>query len=209
MSAPGLAEVLRACRIVPVATIEDPADGPRLVGALMAGGIPCVEITFRHAAAADAIRAARDVEGVLIGAGTILAPEQAAEALEAGADFAVAPGTNEAVIAGCREMGLPFVPGVATPSEIERARGLGLRLLKAFPASQIGGPGFLRAVSATYPDVEFLPTGGISEENLADYLAVPSVAACAGGWLVRDELIRAGRFDEIERLARAAVEIAG
>jgi 2-dehydro-3-deoxyphosphogluconate aldolase/(4S)-4-hydroxy-2-oxoglutarate aldolase len=207
-SGPGLAEVLRACRVVPVATIEDPADGPRLARALMAGGIPCVEITLRHPAAADAIRATREVEGVLIGAGTILSPEQAAEALEAGADFGVAPGTNEAVVAACEGLGLPFVPGVATPSEIERARGLGLRLLKPFPASQIGGPGFLRAVSATYPDVEFLPTGGISGADLADYLAVPSVAACAGSWLAPGELIREGRFDEIERLARAAVEIA-
>ena len=111
-------------------------------------------------------------------------------------------------VAACAEMGLPFVPGVATPSEIERARALGLRLLKPFPASQIGGPGFLRAVSATYPDVEFFPTGGISEANLADYLAVPSVAACAGSWLVRGELIREGRFGEIERLARTAVGIA-
>jgi 2-dehydro-3-deoxyphosphogluconate aldolase/(4S)-4-hydroxy-2-oxoglutarate aldolase len=200
-----IAERLRACRVVPVATFEDPVAAPRVARALLAGGLSCLEITFRHPAAAEAIRAARGVDGILVGAGTVLTAEQAAAAFEAEADFGVAPGTNDDVVDACRRLGLPFIPGVATPSEIERARAGGLRLLKVFPAAQLGGPGFLRAVSAAYPDVEFFPTGGITEENVADYLAVPSVVACAGSWLVRRELIREDRLKEIERLAREAV----
>lgn len=197
---------LRASRVVPVATIEDPAAAPSVAKALLAGGIACLEITFRHPTAADAIAAARDGGDVLLGAGTILSVDQARAAAESGADFGVAPGTNDVVVACCRALGLPFFPGVATPTEIERARGLGLRVLKVFPAAQLGGPGFLRAVSATYPDVEYIPTGGITETNVADYLAVPSIVACGGSWLVKPELVRGGRFDEIERLARAAQE---
>jgi 2-dehydro-3-deoxyphosphogluconate aldolase/(4S)-4-hydroxy-2-oxoglutarate aldolase len=162
-------------------------------------------VTFRTAAAAEAIRAARTVPGVLVGAGTVLSPEQAAEAAEAGADFAVAPGTNPAVVAACGELGLPFFPGVATPSEIETARALGRTTLKLFPAAQAGGTGFIRAVSATYPDVRFLPTGGIGRDTADEYLALPAVLAVGGSWLVKPELLRAGRFDEVERLARDAI----
>ena len=193
---------LRACRVVPVATIEEPARAAEAGAALLAGGIGCIEITFRHAGAADAIRLAREVDGLLVGAGTVLSTEQARAAHDAGASFAVAPGTNEEVVRTCDEIGLPFFPGVATASEIERARVLGRHVVKVFPAAQVGGPGFLRAVSATYPDVGFIPTGGVDAANVADYLAVPSVVACGGSWLVRPELVREGRFDEIERLAR-------
>lgn len=199
---------LRASRVVPVATIEDPTTAPAVVGALLAGGIACIEVTFRHPAAPEAIRAARTVDGVLVGAGTVLSVEQAELAFEAGADFAVAPGTNDSVVERCRSLGLPFFPGVATPTEIERARSLGLSLVKVFPAAQLGGPGFLRAVSAVYPDVGLMPTGGVTVKNLGEYLAVPAVVACGGSWLVRPELVREGRFDEIERLARAARELA-
>jgi len=199
-----IVERLRACRVVPVSTIEDPAAAPAVARALLAGGISCLEITFRHAAAAAAIRAARGVDGLLVGAGTVLSAEQAEAALRAGAEFAVAPGTNEEVLEACRRIGLPFFPGVATPTEIERALALGLDTVKVFPAAQVGGPGFLRAVSATYPDVGFLPTGGITAENAGDYLAVPSVVACGGSWLVRKDLIRDRRLDEITRLAAAA-----
>ncbi len=201
-----IVERLRECRVIPVATIEIPASATEVGGALLAGGIGCIEITFRHPAATEALRAARGVDGLLVGAGTILSAEQARTAAEAGAQFAVAPGTSDEVVRACDELGLPFFPGVATPSEIEHARSLGHHVVKVFPAAQVGGAGFLRAVSATYPDVGFIPTGGIDAANLGDYLAVPSVIACGGSWLVRPELVREGRFDEIERLARAAVE---
>jgi 2-dehydro-3-deoxyphosphogluconate aldolase/(4S)-4-hydroxy-2-oxoglutarate aldolase len=198
----GLVDRLRACRVVPVATIEDPARAAAVGAALLAGGVGCIEVTFRHPAAVEAIRRAREVDGLLVGAGTVLSMEQARAAADAGASFAVAPGTNEEVVRACGELGLPFFPGVATASEIERARALGRYVVKIFPAAQLGGPAFLRAVSATYPDVRFVPTGGVDATNLGEYLAVPSVVACGGSWLVRPELVREGRFDEIERLAR-------
>ncbi len=196
---------LRACRVVPVATLDEPAAAAGVAAALLAGGISCIEITFRRPGAAEAVRAARATGDMLVGAGTVLSLEQADAAVQAGADFAVAPGTNEVVVQRCLELGLPFFPGVATPTEIERARGLGLRILKVFPAAQIGGPSFLRAVSATYPDVGFLPTGGVTSENVGDYLAVPSVVACGGSWLVAPELVRERRFGEITALASAAI----
>ena len=150
----------------------------------------------------------REIDGLLVGAGTVLSPAQAALAAEAGAAFAVAPGTNDAVVAACGELELPFFPGVATPSEIEHARSLGCRTLKVFPAATVGGIAFLKAVSATYRDVRFMPTGGIGPANLADYLAVPSVLVCGGSWLCEAGLLGAGRFDEVERLAREAVGLA-
>ena len=199
---------LGTTRVLPVATVESYESVEPLCRALVAAGLPCVEIALRSEAAVEAIERACTVDGVLVGAGTVLSPEQAAAARAAGAHFAVAPGTNAEVVAACHELGLPFFPGVATPSEIETARALGLRTLKVFPAAQVGGPAFVRAVSATYPDVRFLPTGGIGPENLRDYLAVPSVLAVGGSWLVRAELLRDGRFEEVERLAREAVELA-
>ncbi len=210
-SAPDAAVVdrLQVCRVVPVATIVDPTRAAAVGEALLAGGVGCIEITFRHPAAAEAIRTAREVEGLLVGAGTVLSADQARAAADAGALFAVAPGTSEEVVKVCDEIGLPFFPGVATASEIERARRLGRHVVKVFPAAQVGGPAFLRAVAATYPDVGFIPTGGVDAANLADYLAVPAVIACGGSWLVRQDLVRDGRFDEIERLAREALAGSG
>ena len=200
---------LQACRVVPVATIDDPARAAAVGEALLAGGVGCIEITFRHPAAAEAIRRARQVEGLLVGAGTVLTAEQARAAAAAGASFAVAPGTSEEVVRVCDEIGLPFFPGVATATEIESARRLGRHIVKVFPAAQVGGPAFLRAVAATYPDIGFIPTGGIDASNVADYLAVPAVIACGGTWLAPQELVVGGRFDEIERLAREALARSG
>lgn len=204
----GVVRQLREARLVPVTTVEDVDQALGACEALVSGGIRCIEIAFRTRAAAAALARACEVEGMLVGAGTVLTVEQVRAAADAGARFAVAPGTNEEVARASREAGLPFFPGVATPSEIERARALGLSNVKVFPASTVGGPAFLRAVSATYRDVGFLPTGGVSAENLASYLEVPSVVACGGSWLVKVELLAAGRFDEVERLAREAREIA-
>jgi 2-dehydro-3-deoxyphosphogluconate aldolase/(4S)-4-hydroxy-2-oxoglutarate aldolase len=200
--------VLGRTRLLPVLAVADADQAEAACRALLAGGVACAEITFRTDAAVDAIRRVSGIDGLLVGAGTVLSPEQAALAAEAGARFAVAPGTNERVVAACRELGLPFFPGVATPSEIERARELGCRTLKVFPAATVGGVGFLRAVSATYPDVQFIPTGGIGLANLAEYLAVPSVLACGGSWLCEKGLLAGGRFDEVERLAREAMDVA-
>jgi 2-dehydro-3-deoxyphosphogluconate aldolase / (4S)-4-hydroxy-2-oxoglutarate aldolase len=143
-----------------------------------------------------------------VGAGTVLSPEQLARALDAGARFAVAPGTNDAVVDAALSAGVPFIPGVATPSEIEHACSLGCPELKLFPASVVGGPAFLRAVAAVYADVRFVPTGGVNPENLASYLELPSVLACGGTWICERKLLDEQRFDEIERRARDAVELA-
>jgi 2-dehydro-3-deoxyphosphogluconate aldolase / (4S)-4-hydroxy-2-oxoglutarate aldolase len=201
-------ERLAALRIVPVLTASDADEAERACRALLAAGLSIVEITFRTDAAAEAIRRASGIDGLLVGAGTILSPEQLARALDAGARFAVAPGTNDSVLEAALNAGVPFLPGVATPSEIEHARSLGCRELKVFPASVVGGPTFLKAVAPVYPDVRFLPTGGINPENLASYLEVPSVLACAGTWICDRKLIGEQRFDEIERRAREAVELA-
>lgn len=209
MSDPNITEddVIRrlgAARVVPVAALDDGDQAEATARALVAGGLRCIEVTFRTDAAAEAIRRAREVDGMLVGAGTVLTPEQAGAAAMAGAHFAVAPGTNQEVLEACGDLGLPFFPGVATPSEIERARVLGCRVVKVFPAAQVGGLGFLRAVSAVYPDVRFMPTGGIDAASAPDFLAVPSVLAVGGSWLVKPDLLRAGRFDEVARLAHAA-----
>jgi 2-dehydro-3-deoxyphosphogluconate aldolase / (4S)-4-hydroxy-2-oxoglutarate aldolase len=197
---------LASARIVPVLTAADADEAERACEALLAGGLTCVEIAFRTDAAADAIRRVARNGDLLVGAGTILAPDQLARAVDAGARFAVAPGTNDAVVDAARETGVSFFPGVATPSEIESARSRGCHVLKVFPASLVGGPAFLQAMAPVYPDVRFVPTGGIGAENLSSYLGLPSVLACAGTWICERTLLRERRFDEIERRARDAVQ---
>jgi 2-dehydro-3-deoxyphosphogluconate aldolase/(4S)-4-hydroxy-2-oxoglutarate aldolase len=197
-------ERLASTRVVPVVAVDDADQAEALARALVAGGIGCIEITFRTAAAAEAIRRARRVEGMLVGAGTVLSAEQAEDAAEAGAQFAVAPGTNDDVVTAAHAVGLPFLPGVATATEIDHARALGLTAVKVFPAAAVGGVDFLKAVSAVYPDTRFMPTGGVTRATLGDYLAVPSVLAVGGSWLAPRDALRAGRYDEIERLAREA-----
>ena len=199
---------LAASRIVPVLTAANADEAERACDALLAGGLTCVEITFRTDVAADAIRRVARNEELLVGAGTVLSPDQLALALDAGARFAVAPGTSEAVVEAARVAGVPFVPGIATASEIDRARALGCDVLKVFPAAILGGPSFLKAVSSVYQDVRFVPTGGLNPENLVSYLELPSVLACGGTWICDKDLLRERRFDEVERRAREAVELA-
>jgi len=199
---------LAVSRIVAVLTAADADEAERAGEALLAGGLTSVEITFRTEAAADAIRRVARNDELLVGAGTILSPDQLALAVDAGARFAVAPGTNESVVDAAREAGIPFIPGVATPSEIERARSRGCHVLKVFPASVLGGPAFLNAVAPVYRDVRFVPTGGVRPENVSSYLELPSVLACGGTWICEQALLRERRFDEIERRAREAVELA-
>jgi 2-dehydro-3-deoxyphosphogluconate aldolase/(4S)-4-hydroxy-2-oxoglutarate aldolase len=198
---------LRELRIVPVATVS--AERSAALGEiLLRAGLPCLEVTFRNDDALDAIEEAAGVEGLLVGAGTILSAKQVEQAVAAGADFAVAPGSNDGVIKRCQELGLPFFPGVATPTEIEHARASGFHTVKFFPASALGGAGFLRAVSATYRDVGFIPTGGVSPANLREYLDLPCVVACGGSWIVNADDVQAGRFDAIEARIREAIRIA-
>ena len=194
--------------VVPVVAIEDAADAPKLGRALMAGGLPCAEITFRTAAAEEAIRAmTAETPEVLVGAGTVLTVEQAETAVSAGAKFIVTPGFDAAVVDYCIENSVPITPGVMTPTEINMALNKGLRLLKFFPAEAAGGVKTLKAIGGPYSGVTFIPTGGISPANLADYLALPMVHACGGSWLVKKQLISGGEFGKIEKLAAEAVTL--
>lgn len=191
-------------RIVPVTSFDDGDQAEAVAHALLRAGITCIEVTFRTAAAGEALARASQVDGLLVGAGTILSVEQLDGAIRAGAHFGLSPGTNRGVVRAAREAGLPFFPGVATPTEIECARGLGVDTVKVFPAAPLGGPAFLAAIAAVYPDLRFIPTGGIDASNLGDYLAAPGVLAVAGTWIAPQELVRAGRYHDIERLARRA-----
>jgi 2-dehydro-3-deoxyphosphogluconate aldolase / (4S)-4-hydroxy-2-oxoglutarate aldolase len=198
---------LRAVGIIPVVALDRVEDAIPLVDAMAAGGLPCAEITFRTAAAAGAIAAIRaERPNILIGAGTILSIAQADAAIEAGASFLVAPGFNPAVVRHALDRGIPIVPGVCTPSEIEVALGFGLTLLKFFPAGPIGGPAYIKALIGPYPMISFVPTGGITIGNMGEYLAIKAVVAVGGTWLTKAEMVRAGDFAGVEALARQAIE---
>jgi 2-dehydro-3-deoxyphosphogluconate aldolase/(4S)-4-hydroxy-2-oxoglutarate aldolase len=200
---------LRACRIVPVVKLPNAACASGLGQALLRGGVPCVEVTFRSAAAEEAITILSALPGLLVGAGTIRSVDQARAAERAGARFIVSPGLREDVVSYALGRGLPVSPGVCTPGEVERALDLGATVLKFFPAESFGGLGTLKAFGAVYPEVPFMPTGGINADNLAQYLALENVLACGGSWLAETKLLAEGRFDEIERRARQAATIAG
>ena len=159
--------------MIAVLTPPDGETAETACRALARGGLSCAEITFRTDAAAEAISRAARIEGFVVGAGTVLSAQQARVARDAGAAFAVAPGTNDDVVRACAELELPFVPGAATPTEIDHARDLGCNVVKLFPAGSLGGPGFVKAMSAVYPELQFVPTGGVDSTSLASYLALP------------------------------------
>lgn len=195
-------------RIIPVITIEDAATAVPLGQALLAGGLPCAEITFRTAAAAAAIRQMRAAHpGMLVGAGTVLTVEQAQQAQAAGARFVVTPGFDARVVDWCLAHDMPITPGVMTPTEINQALGKGLSVLKFFPAEAAGGIKLLQAIGAPYGGVKFIPTGGINENNLADYLRLPMVHACGGSFMVKKQWLAAGQFETITAVAARAVAI--
>jgi len=203
-----LFQLIARMKLVPVIAIHDAADAGPLAEALIAGGLPCAEVTFRTDAAVEAIRAMSAVDKMIVGAGTVLNTEQARLAIEAGAQFIVSPGFNPEVVGYCVESGIPITPGVCTPTDIEAALYFNLEVLKFFPAEAFGGLGTLKAMSAPYGMVRFIPTGGINASNLKTYLEFPKVIACGGSWMVKSDLIKAGKFDEIERLTADAVAIA-
>lgn len=201
--------LLRETGVVPVVTIRNAADAPALGAALAAGGLPIAEITFRTDAAADAIaQLRRHTPEVLVGAGTVLDVPTLQAAQRAGAAFAVAPGFNPEIVDAGRELGLPVIPGVSSPTDIEAALARDITLVKFFPAEAAGGLAFLKAVSAPYVGVSFMPTGGITPANLPDYLAQPFVAACGGSWIATEKAIAEQRFDDIAAAARTARALA-
>jgi 2-dehydro-3-deoxyphosphogluconate aldolase / (4S)-4-hydroxy-2-oxoglutarate aldolase len=200
---------LRDVRIVPVITIDDPADAVPLARALADGGLPCAEITFRTARAPEALqRICAEAPDLLAGAGTVLSPEQARRARDAGAQFVVAPGFSPRVVDYCLDNGIPVYPGVATPTEVELALEKGLKTLKFFPAEPMGGLDFLKAIAAPYVDVNFMPTGGINLTNVAHYLAFKRVVACGGSWMAPTDWIAAKQFDRIREASQRAAETA-
>jgi 2-dehydro-3-deoxyphosphogluconate aldolase/(4S)-4-hydroxy-2-oxoglutarate aldolase len=199
---------LRALRVVPVIVIQSPADALPLAAALAEGGLSCAEITFRTPAGVEALtRIARERPDFLVGAGTVLTTQQADQALRAGAAFAVAPGTNPRVIEHCRDIGLPFYPGVATPSDVEVAMELGARTVKFFPAEPMGGVNFLKAMAAPYGELSFIPTGGITRDGLPGYLGFSRVVACGGSWMAPTEWIAGAAFDRIRDETRRITEL--
>jgi len=192
--------------VVPVIALARAEDGPALARALLAGGIPCAEITFRTAAGEDAIRRiAAEVPEMLVGAGTVLTVDRAERARKAGAKFVVSPGLDIEVAQFCQTNALPYFPGCATPTEMQAALKLGLTHLKFFPAEQAGGLAYLKAVSAAYPMLHFMPTGGIGPKNLREYLAFEKIFACGGSWMCPKTLIDAEKWDEITQLCKEAV----
>lgn len=199
---------IKQLRIVPVIVIDDADRAQPLAAALIEGGLPCAEVTFRTAGAAEALsRMAGAHPDMLVGAGTVLSLQQAAAARQAGAKFIVAPGFNPAVVDYCLEHDMPVFPGVCTPTEIEMALAKGLSTLKFFPAEPIGGLPYLKAIAAPYGLVEFIPTGGVSTKNIAEYLGFKKVIACGGSWMASAELIAAGDFDAIRDETQRAVKI--
>ncbi|MFJ4232367.1 bifunctional 4-hydroxy-2-oxoglutarate aldolase/2-dehydro-3-deoxy-phosphogluconate aldolase [Cellulosimicrobium cellulans] len=209
MSSHGPLEAIARARVVPVVVVDDAEQGVLVASALRDGGLPVAEVTFRTAGARAAIEAiAREVPDVLVGAGTVVNAAQVDEAVEAGARFLVSPGLSAAVVRRAQEVGVPVLPGVATPSDVITALDLGLDAVKLFPANVVGGPAAVKAFSAPFPGLRFVPTGGVSAANLLDYLALPSVLAAGGSWMVDAALVRAGDTAEITRRTREAVELA-
>lgn len=196
-------ERIDSAKVLPVAVIDDAEKSVPLVDALARGGITAIEVTFRTDAAADAIRRIRSEHpDILVGAGTVLNSEQVQSAANAGAQFLVAPGLNPDTVRASAEVGLPFIPGVLTPSEVERAISLGLERVKFFPAEAGGGVAMLKAMSSPYRSMKFMPTGGINAKNLLDYLSLDCVFACGLSSVCERSLINDGAFDDIERRAK-------
>lgn len=194
--------------IVPVVVLDDAKDAAPLAKALCDGGLACAEVTFRTEAAAESIRImTKEFPEMVVGAGTVLTPEQVDCAIDAGAKFIVSPGFNPRVVKYCLEKNIPVTPGVATPSEMEQAIELGLDVVKFFPAEPSGGLNMIKAVAAPYTMLRFMPTGGINPQNITPYLQYDKILACGGSWMVKGSLVKDGAFDKITELTKEAVEL--
>jgi 2-dehydro-3-deoxyphosphogluconate aldolase/(4S)-4-hydroxy-2-oxoglutarate aldolase len=200
-------KAIGALRLVPVIVIDEEENAYPLAQALKAGGLPCAEITFRTAAAERSIRAMASDPEILLGAGTVLRPEQVDRALEAGARYIVTPGFSAEVVRACQANSVPVFPGVATATEMQMALEAGIEVVKVFPAEALGGLALLKALAPPFSMMRFIPTGGISVSQLADYLAFPPVLAVGGSWIAPKALIAGHHFDQITELASQAVAI--
>ena len=196
-------------KVVPVVVLNDVKDAAPLAKALVEGGLPCAEVTFRTDAAAESIRImAEAYPDMLVGAGTVLTTEQVDRAVEAGAKFIVSPGFDPEIVDYCIEKNIPVFPGCISPSEVAQAVKRGLKIVKFFPAEQAGGLAMIKAMAAPYNMLKFMPTGGINTKNLKEYLACDKILCCGGSWMVKGDMVEAGEFDKIQKLTEEAKALA-
>lgn len=202
-------ELFAELKVVPVVVLDDAKDAEPLAKALIEGGLPCAEVTFRTEEAAESIRIMTEVyPDMLVGAGTVLTTEQVDKAVESGAKFIVSPGFDPEIVDYCIEKNIPVFPGCISPSEVAQAVKRGLKVVKFFPAEQSGGLAMIKAMAAPYNMLKFMPTGGINTKNLKDYLACDKILCCGGSWMVKGDMIKAGEFEKIKKLTREAKELA-
>lgn len=201
-------EKIQSMGVVPVVVLADAKDAAPLAKALCEGGLPCAEVTFRTEAAEESIRImTAQYPKMLVGAGTVVSTEQVERAVKAGAKFIVSPGFDGEVVDYCIEKNIPVFPGCVTPSEIMQAVKRNLKIVKFFPAEQYGGVDAIKALAAPYAGIKFMPTGGINIKNLENYLSCDKIVACGGSWMVKGDLVSAGKFDEIEKMTKDAAEL--
>lgn len=203
-----VSETIQKMGVVPVVVLNDVKDAAPLAKALVEGGLPCAEVTFRTEAAEESIRImANEFPEMFVGAGTVLTIDQVDRAVAAGAKFIVSPGFDPEIVDYCIEKDIPVYPGCITPSEVAQAVKRGLKVIKFFPAEQFGGINTIKALAAPYTGVKFMPTGGVSAKNLESYLTFDKIVACGGSWMVKGDLVKAGKFDEITELVKEAVQL--
>ncbi len=194
--------------VVPVVVLEDAKDAKPLAEALVKGGLPCAEVTFRTDAAEESIRImAKEYPDMLVGAGTVLTTGQVDRAINTGAKFIVSPGFDAEIVDYCIKNEIPVFPGCITPSEVAQAVKRGLSIVKFFPAEKFGGVDTIKALAAPYTDVKFMPTGGVNARNLKDYLSCDKIVCCGGSWMVKSDLVKAGDFEKIHELTAEAVQL--
>lgn len=203
-----VAETIQKMGVVPVVVLNDAKDAAPLAKALVEGGLPCAEVTFRTDAAEESIRImANEFPEMFVGAGTVLTIDQVDRAVAAGAKFIVSPGFDPEIVDYCLEKDIPVFPGCITPSEVAQAVKRGLKIVKFFPAEQFGGVATIKAMAAPYVGLKFMPTGGVNAKNLESYLSFDRIIACGGSWMVSGALVKEGKFDEIKALTKEAVDL--
>ena len=203
-----VSETIQKMGVVPVVVLNDTKDAAPLAKALVEGGLPCAEVTFRTEAAEESIRImTTEFPEMFVGAGTVLTIDQVDRAVAAGAKFIVSPGFDPEIVDYCLSKDIPVYPGCITPSEVAQAVKRGLKVIKFFPAEQFGGVSTIKALAAPYTGVRFMPIGGVSAKNLESYLSFDKIVACGGSWMVKGDLVKAGKFDEIKTLVEEAVQL--
>lgn len=201
-------EKISTLGVVPVVVLEDAKDAAPLAKALVEGGLPCAEVTFRTDAAEESIKImTSEYPDMFVGAGTVLTIEQVDRAVAAGAKFIVSPGFDPEIVDYCLSKEIPVFPGCITPSEVAQAVKRGLKVVKFFPAEQFGGVATIKAMAAPYVGLKFMPTGGVSAKNLESYFSCDKIVACGGSWMVKGDLVKAGKFDEIKAMTEEAVKL--